>query len=168
MESESLKTLIKKSLEYYDNLNRKFKEKYPRSEYQTLLKNNNISIIDSNDKVVYDSPSETLGIFILSSNTWIWSWMIPYLNLEVTNIARSLLNYGLKLEPLSNLEEHYFLKTSLVNSRIKLETRTELDIHLALMLYLSKNKYNYLLELEDTINDEKGKEFKQKVYVVFK
>jgi len=164
MSKSRLYHLIEKSLETYDNQNR---------EYKQYINNKRVEFNSEDSEIIFslkDKHSnkiekiffryEVLGIFDNSSLVWIWSWMIPYISLKHTYIAKTLLQYGLKLEPSVDREQdqdNIFLKVQFVNSRFLFEDYLQLEIHLALSSYLSKNKFKFIFPYKEYINKEKTK-----------
>ena len=141
------KDLIKTSLKFYDEQN----EKYKKYIVDTLINfdksQNIIKIVDKDDNILLESKYEILGIYDNQTNIWLWAWLLTFLNANETIISRKLLDYGLKLEPLTNNNDHYYIKSQLLNSRITIEDMIELDIHLALSSYLIKDLYLFIKPL---------------------
>ena len=140
MDTDSLNQMIKKAFEYYDN---------NMLSNQTFLKSNDILLVNQTNEITFNINKETfnyeiLGYFDNNNLIWIWSWLLPQYNSTQTKIARELLNYGLKLEPESNVNEHIFIKSLLVNSRISIEDSIQLDTNLAIYSYLSPNKFKFI------------------------
>jgi len=140
METDSLNQMIKKAYDYYDNMT--------ISHYE-LIKSNDVTIVERNNEITFNINKKTynyeiLGYFDNINLIWIWSWLLPQFNSNLTKIARELLNYGLKLEPESNVTEHLFIKSLLVNSRISIEDSIQLDTNLAIYTYLSPNKFKFI------------------------
>lgn len=144
--------LIKTAFEYYDNKNLKYKKYIENNNIYLDYNKSTIMFTDLNDEFKY----EVLGIFDNSSKIWIWAWMMPIFSNSKKQISESLLNYGLKLEPKNDPEE-YYLKTQLVNSRFLLEDKIQLDIHLALACYLSRNKFKFLYKKKFFLDKDKKK-----------
>jgi len=148
--------LVIKSLNYFDKQNNEY-SKYIKNTYLLQTKNF-IQIVDKNSNKILESEVEVLGIFHHKTNVFIWGWLLPYLDLKETTISRELLNYGLKLDPISNTSEHFFLKSLLVNSRINIDTDIELNIIQSIAAYLLRNKYKFIYPLtikqSETNNDK--------------
>lgn len=160
MESGSLNQFIKKALEHYDNQNFKYKHLILLNNIKYNSTRSTINFIDNNDNE-HDYDFETLGYFDNITNIWIWSWIIHDLKSEQTKIARNLLNYGLKLEPGQNLEEHSMMKLLLVNSRIKLEEQLQLDVNIAIFSYIMKDSIKFIYPRKKYLDETK------KTYVTF-
>ncbi len=71
------------------------------------------------------------------------------------------MDYGLKLELQNNLLEHSYIKSILVNSRIKIEEDIQLETNLAIYSYLLKNKIKFIYPLKVYLNNDK------KEYITF-
>lgn len=151
--------LIKKSLEYYDKQQTKHKHYWYESDIITESNENKVILVDSKNEnnIKLKSTYEVLGIFDNQTKVWIWAWLLPYLTYNETIISRKLLDYGLKLEPDSNTNDHFYIKSQLLNSRILIEDDIELDIHLALVSYLVKELYLFVIKTETYYNSEKTK-----------
>jgi hypothetical protein len=132
---------INMSLDFYDKQLYNHKEYFRMTNY--VDKNGFIEFY-KDDKLEKKEEYEILGIFDNNQRVFIWSWLIPSIENKFTNIARDLLNYALKLEPSSNTYEHYFLKTTLLNSRIFIENQEQMDILLSVSCYLIKNKSKFI------------------------
>ena len=141
MEESSLNQFIMKALEEYDTSTLKY-NKYISSKN---IKINNNELTINNGPVNGHFDYELLGYFDNMNNIWVWSWILPQYNMLQTKIARSLLDYGLKLEPETNITEHLFIKSLLVNSKISVESAIQLDINLAIYYYLAHNKFKFIL-----------------------
>ena len=135
---------INMSLDYYDKQLLKYKEYFKMK--------NNVSIEEGfiefykNDKLEKKEEFEILGVLDKEKGIFIWSWLFPSIENKFTTISKDLLNYALSLEPNSNTYEHYFLKTSLLNSRISIENNEQLDILISICSYLIKNKSKFIFE----------------------
>ena len=106
----------------------------------------NIIPFIKNDKLEKKEEFEILGVLDKEKGIFIWSWLFPSIENKFTTISKDLLNYALSLEPNSNTYEHYFLKTSLLNSRISIENNEQLDILISICSYLIKNKSKFIFE----------------------
>ena len=92
-----------------------------------------------------DFEFEILGYYDDNNKIWLWSWLFPDFSKEQNKLSTDLLKYGLDLEPGTNMAEHAMLKSMLVNSRIRLYDSIELDVHLAILSYILKQKILFLL-----------------------
>ena len=118
----------------------------------TLLTNDNINeiLFKKDDAIIYKNKASLLGLFDVVNNTWLWSWSLPLYSYDETNDARSILNYGLMLEPMTNLNIHNYIKPHLINSRLYFENDIFLDIHLGLSLYIIKKGKFIFKKTSDT------------------
>jgi len=135
--------LIKKSLDYFDNQNSKYK-KYLSEEYYLSLKEN--KIFNKNNETFINIKFEVLGIFHHNTKVFFWGWVLPYLSINETKTSRELLNYGLNLDPESNNLEHFYLKSLFLNSRIYIENDFDLDLIQSISTYLLKNKLSFIFK----------------------
>jgi len=165
-----LKDLIIKSFELYDKQN---------DEYNILLDSiSNLSLIPFNSeasgnygdittillpKIFFNDKNtgeelaihsyELLGIFDMKTKVWIWSWSFPIINRKITKDCKKILKYALDLNPLSTEEsDHFFLKNQLVNSRIFLKDKNQLDILIATCSYILGR--DILFIYPDIINED--------------
>ena len=137
--ASKISDLIKKAFEYYDNQNNNFKD-FINDEF-ILNKEKSIVLFKNLGK---EFSYQVLGSFDNNTKVWMWAWLFPSLERLKKKISEELLVYGLKLEPNEDPAEFY-LKTQFVNSRFLLYDSIQLDIHLALSCYLSRNKFKFLL-----------------------
>ena len=140
MTSNSFNQFIMKSLEYYDN------KVIKNVEY---LINQDIKITDNEIEFNIDKKNvyknyEFLGYFDYTKNIWVWGWTLNYPSDKLI-ICRSLLNYGINLEEKSNTNEHYYIKPLLVNSRFVVEEDIGLNLNLAVISSLIKDRISFIL-----------------------
>ena len=168
MENNSLKQFIDKALLYYDEQNNKYLNLINTKNYKIKkIQEVNLEsgIIKFNKK--YEFYYEILGYFDNQHNIWIWSWVLPNLDNELTIISKDLLIYGLKLEYNRDNLEHSIIKSLLVNSRILLEDFIQLEIYLAIISYIIKNKILFIFPIKIYI-DKKKKLFNTFYYLIKK
>ena len=153
---ELLDPIIKNSLEYYDSYQDKINNIINNTEYIELINNNNITdtiiFYDSHKKNIFESKYEILSIFVPETKMWKWSWSLPTADKKHTFITRKILDYAFNLNP----EKDYLLKSTLINSKIKILNQLQLDIHIALSASLSKKPFIfkfYLAPLKFIYND---------------
>ena len=149
---DKIGTLIKKSLEHFDQQNydniellniddKKFafneetdrnldkeldtdpRKNYKVKEITRYLKNETYDI-------------EQLALFDSQTKTWIWSWCIPIISKTFIQESKYLLEYGLSLNVKLDQEDFYYLKVLLTNSRVNIEDEIQLEIMLAVCSYL--------------------------------
>mgnify|MGYP001600097536 CR=1 FL=1 len=146
-----LRTLIRKSLDYYDNKN---------NEYKKFIKTEKIKIDKAKSKIILEDKVfsyEALGVFDNQTNVWAWSWMIPLIDNIKKQLSRKLLNYGLDIEVEDNetILEDMYLKTQFTNSRFLLDEFLQLEIHLALSSYLLKENIKFIYPLRSYLDKNK-------------
>jgi hypothetical protein len=151
-----LYSLIDKALSFYDKKNR---------EYNKYLNLENISIDREKTKIIFNDNDkefnyEVLGVFDNTTNIWMWAWMVPEFMYNETELVRKLLNYGLKITPTSasNISpEKIYLKTEMVNSRFMVKDEFQLQLHLAISCYLSKDNIKFIYSKKKYLNKDKTK-----------
>lgn len=154
MEKLSLYQAIKKALDYYDDQNIKY-IKYIRTKNYTIDKTeeNAITICDdTNNKII--GKYQIIGTFDNSSKVWVWGWLLPIPSID-KQMAQNLLSYGLKLDYESNLNEHQFIKSLLINSRILIEEDVQLYTNIAIYSYLLKDNIKFIYPVINYIDDSK-------------
>ena len=130
---------ITDALEYYDNNNDKYEELLKKVTYVELKKhtgemnNDEMILYDKDKKVILTSRYELIGIYENLSKTWIWAWSMPSLPSKSTKLSKKILYYGTELGP-----EYTFLKAELVTSRFQITNEIQMDMHIAISSYLSK------------------------------
>jgi len=152
MNVESLSQTIKMAIEKYDTICFKYKDYIYNKNVQF---ENNDDIIKFNfDDKIEKFDCELLGYFDNQNNIWIYSWVLNR-NLSHTKISRELLEYGLKLEQDSNTDEHFLIKSLLVNSRIQINESLQLDINLAIYTSLLRDKIKFIYPHINYLDDSK-------------
>lgn len=133
--------IVKDSLEYYDIFQPQIQNLLDKIEYIKINIGENINdeyvFYDSTNKIIFKSRIETLSIFIPQTNTWKWSWSVPFAKYNNTLISREILKYAFTL----NSENDLFLKSTLINSKNIIKNQYQLDIYLALSALLSKKPF---------------------------
>jgi hypothetical protein len=133
--------LIKSSLEYYDSYQPKIVDIINKTEYIKIKDNKNITdqiiFFDKNKKKIFESSFEFLSIFIPHSNIWKWAWSLPTAKKKNNFISRKLLDYAFNLDS----DKDYLLRSTLINSKIKIINNLQLDIYVSLSAKLSKNPF---------------------------
>lgn len=133
--------IIKNSLEYYDSYQPKIQKILNKIEYIKIKKGVNINdeyiFYDSNDKPFFKSRIEQLGMFVPQDNSWKWSWAVPFAKYQNTLISRKILEYAFTLN--SSTELH--LKSTLINSKLIITSKYQIDIYIALASMLSKKPF---------------------------
>jgi hypothetical protein len=138
------KNILSDALEYYDNNLERYNKFMSQVKFIKKIKSNNdlehnvIIFYDKDKKVLLKSRYEIFGIYMNRINTWAWAWSIPFFKKNMTYISRKILNYGVELDP-----DNGFLKTELINSRYRITSPIQLDIHSAVASYLSKQLLVY-------------------------
>lgn len=130
---------IKQSLDYYDTK----QYNYNIDNNKINIENDYIYLYTSNNNLVYSGEYEILGYLDEINKIWYWSWLISSIKLEHTKLTQDLLLYALKLDQ-SDKEIHNFIKSLLINSKINLYESIEIDIIIAIVSFILKNKIKYI------------------------
>ena len=147
---------VANSLQYYDENIEKYGPFLKKAKYMKLFVGNNnepdyLQLYDAKKNKIVSSKYEVIGSFNNISHTWTWAWSLPHLKKSTISISKKIINYGIDLGP-----ESLFLKTELITSRFRITNPIQLDIHIALASYLSKQKvvFKYKAYLEPIVDDD--------------
>lgn len=121
---------IKDCLEKYDKNNELWKEKLKGYTDVDIDKENSIIYFKNNNKIIYKNNYEVIGIYYKSIDLWLWGWASPLYN--INKWSTKLLYYGI------NTQLNQYIKTILCNSRIKINSKLELEILLAIISDIGK------------------------------
>jgi len=152
--------LIANALEYYDLHNQKYEKllnNAVRLEVDTKLGDLNspqITLFDKNDKELLTAEYQYIGMYYKLFDIWVWAWGHSLYDKNATKLSRKILEYGLDLRPNNILNG--ILRAQLITSRFKIQKKAQLDIHLALAGYLTKQpiiyKYKNVLDNKNPNN----------------
>ncbi len=152
-------TFVTTSLKYFDENSEKYDGVLKHAKYikyifaENDMTNNIVVFFDKNKNEIFKSRYEIIGLYNTDVNTWTWSWAIPTFKKNNTGTARKLLNYGLMLDPSVK-----YLKTELITSRFRVADFVQLDIHIAIASYISKNpfvyKYGEISDIRKSVDNE--------------
>ena len=163
-------SIVVNALEYYDTNKIKYKNML-KDAYSYIFINstndttyNRIQFKNKDNEIILDSRYEIVGVYNKKEQIWNWSWAIPQSKKYTVLTSRKLLEYGLDL-PGSEL----FLKTELITSRFQISNKIQLDLHIALASYLSKNPviYKYIDNKDDSTLMDKGEKDDCYYYYLF-
>jgi hypothetical protein len=147
---------VKNALDKYDT---------QYNKYNRFIEHNNVSIDDKIGIIIFNNienvdynkyTCELLAYFENDAKIWVWAWLSLRLENNFNELSRGLLNHGLTLSPSSNSEDHYMIKSFLINSRIQINDKVQLDINLAICSKLLKD--NILFIYPRTIYIDKTKD----------
>ncbi len=156
--------IITNSLEYYDKNKEKFDKTISKIKYYKLiriesdLEHSKIVFFDKNKEKLFETRYEIIGLYNNTSHPWVWAWSVPIFEKNSTYISKKILKYGLDIPSSS---ENKFLKSELITSRFRISDPVQLDIHVSVASYISKNPmiYNFIydpkLEYQDFIEAKK-------------
>lgn len=141
--------LILNALKYYDMNTEKYSKLLNKIKYYSLiimpvdneLDYNTIIFYDKNKKEFYRSRYELLGYYNAKLKMWAWGWVINDKKNEIV-FGKKLLNYALDLS-----NEFGFLKSELVTSRSRVSSEIQVDIHVSIASYITKNPMIFILIL---------------------
>jgi hypothetical protein len=160
---------VSKALEYYDSNKEKYRGLFKHVDTIEFVpredgtKYDQIVMYDKNNKLLYRIPYEIIGIYNNLSKTWAWAWSWSSLKKISTTTSRKILNYAFDLDPM----KYHFLKTELTTSRFRINTEVQLDIHVALGSYLSKNpiimEFVWYENAEIIETDANGLKYKKRI-----
>jgi hypothetical protein len=138
--------IIKQSIINYDkmlyNLSNKYKSiKSIKFIDETSDLQNSVVIING-DKFNYN----VLGRFDNSTNFWEWGWSFEKIKNKTYDL-RQLFLYGIE-----NYDDDYkILRDILINSRIKIDNKLNLEIILGISLsFLNEADYQYILKIDES------------------
>lgn len=137
-------SVIAEALEYYDTNTEKYSKmlnstKYisyeiPKSDLEFAM----VTLYDKDKKVILHSRYEVLGIYHMNGNIWTWGWASQQAKKNMIKTSKELLNYGIDID-LTTDPGMASVKFELTSSRFKISTQTQIDIHIAMASFLSKN-----------------------------
>ena len=140
-------TIVSDALEYYDLNNEKFdsyfrkvksvKFEEPASDTDAYK----IIFLDKDNNIIGKSRYENIGIYSQKGKVWTWAWSISTFAKNTINIIRKVLNYGIDIDV-----KKRFLKNELITSRFKISNKTQIDIHIAIASYLSKQPAIFIIK----------------------
>lgn len=139
--------LVKDSLEYLDRNMEKYDDFLKKIKFIHFDRNTEYPIItfyDSEKNIIHTSKYEMIGAYVDDHKTWTWAWSISSYPKKFTYTITEILKYGINLDD-SNL----FLRSELINSRFKITSKIQLEIHTSIAAYLSKKPlvFNYVIDL---------------------
>lgn len=140
--------LVRDALEYYDENMIKYYDLSQSFKYYSLDKpNGKIIFYDDNKQKIYDTPYDVIGKYIPSQYIWVWGWSSGELDKNIIRTSRNVLNYAFDLD-----KNEILLKTALITSRYRITQQYQIDIHVALATFLSKQPFIYKLDYFNDTN----------------
>ena len=146
-------SIVPDALDYFDKYNEYYENylknvRYIEINYSNIDTSHSVIILyDSKKKELFRSRYETIGLHDETEQVWIWSWAIPTSRKTTTIISRKILNYGVDMNT-----NDLVLKTELITSRFKISNPIQIDIHLAISAYLSKQKLIFKYSITNEID----------------
>jgi len=148
--------IVTNSLEYYDKNREKYDKMISTIKYYKIIRvksdldHSKIVFYDKNKEKILETRYEIIGLYNNTSRTWIWAWSVPYFEKNSTFISKKILNYGLDIP---SKPEYRFLKSELVTSRFRVSDQVQLDIHISVASYISKNPLVYSLIIDPSLSE---------------
>lgn len=143
--SNIIDDIIQTSLEYYDSNQPNIIKIIDKIYYIEFKNNQNITdeiiFYDKNKKEILKSSYEILAAYVPNQQIWKWAWSLPTVLKKNNFISRKILEYALNLDH----EKDYLLKSTLINSKIKIINNLQLDIYIALSANLSRKPFIFKL-----------------------
>lgn len=143
---------------HYDMTMHKYKKKFKKFSYYTEeiedndIKYNKAFFYDDKDKLIAEGNVHNIGSYIKSSQIWIWAW--AYVGAQLVKnkvyLIRKILLYALDWS-----QDKYkndfdtILKSFLINSRLKIFNDIQIEIILALTLYITQGMYVFSITYDD-------------------
>lgn len=133
-------------------------------QYSDIIKHPNIKYlinqgpIDKTDgKLKFESNdtfylnSYFLGSYNVNEKIWIWNWCYP-LRYENIQLGNTLVNYALSFDKNKlDRQDFQFIRSILINSRIKIERDYNFEILMGLIMYITNIKV--IVPIKKTINN---------------
>lgn len=145
-----INNVISDSLEFYDNNKENNDRIFDKIRYLKINRSKNdmekniVEFYDKDLKLIKKYAYEILGVYNSTTKAWAWGWSIVNLKKNDTYIIRKLLNYGIDLDL-----DHKFLKTELVTSRFRITNKIQIDMHVAIASYITKQKLIYSYKVDN-------------------
>lgn len=143
----NVNTLVSDALEYYDLNKEKFEPFFKKvksvrfEEGRTDADHYKIIFFDKDNNIIGKSRYENIGIYSQKGKIWTWAWSISIFAKNTINIIRKVLNYGFDIDI-----NKRFLKNELITSRFKISDKTQIDIHISIASYLSKQPAIFIIK----------------------
>jgi hypothetical protein len=144
--------IINNALEYYDKCKIKYDKILSKIKYYKYISKNSdiekseIIFYDKNKEVIFKSPYEVVGNYYANESIWIWAWGILTYSKNRIYQSKKILLYGLDIDcntenngQSENDYQNLFLKFELTTPRFKINNYIQLDIHIAICAYITKN-----------------------------
>lgn len=158
--------IIKSALEYYDNNEMKNYDKIKKFKYyQIFNKEGRIIFLDDKKKKILETNYEVIGKYIYGDGIWIWGWSVAELDKKIINTSKKVLNYALELD-----HPEMAMKSELITSRSRINSPIQIDIHVALTSFLSKQQnvfhFDYYGDTEDIVKIHQKKDPESSYYLI--
>lgn len=146
-------TIIQKTMKLYDDANKKNKKLFDRVvkfrfegdkgehkyKYVQDTNLNKAYAFDKNNKKIFVADVALISIHIKNFNLWCWGWALPYFHKNMTWHVKRLFEYGYNIVIKERYKIDALIKSMLITSRFIIKEQYNLDILLALTMYLTKS-----------------------------
>lgn len=154
--------IIRSALEYYDEGMMKYYDTVRTFKYYSLIKNEGkIIFFNENKEKIYESKYDVIGKFMPNQNIWVWGWSSGELNKDLITTSRKVLNYALDLD-----KQNILLKTALITSRYQVTSNVQIDMHVALTAFLSKQSFIYRLDYFGELSPAEEEDVTDNIYKI--
>jgi hypothetical protein len=172
--------IVKDALSYYDKNNEKYADIKKKISYIREVENPNnvteswLGFYDSNRNELFRSKVEIIGRYYGRYNVWIWGWALP-VDYHYVSTIRQVLLYGTSIRSsgVPGIDQMTLssFKNELVNSRMKINNKIQLEIHCAIASYLTKIPFIFsipyasIFTSTDDGNIKNNKDIKYEVFI---
>jgi hypothetical protein len=149
--------IVTEALEYYDKNKEASNKLFSKIKYYKLVntsidtEHSKILFYDGDQKKIFESRYEVIGIFNSEVQMWVWAWSIPKFNKNDIYTVKKILNYGIDIPPTADIK---FLKSELITSRFRVTDPIQLEIHASIASYISKIPLIYNLSVVPEVHEK--------------
>lgn len=135
-------TVVKNALEYMDINTEKYS--YLTRKIKSMNLNENvITFFDKEGKLIHKSRFSIIGEIDYLNSVWTWGWALANVDKKFIETSRRVLNYGLDLPASMN---DIKMKTELITSRTQITNPIQIEIRVALSVFLSKRTFPFKID----------------------
>jgi len=153
-----MQELISLSFIRYDEKKKEYKKYYNNNNKLILFYDNNKPVFElkNDDKILMKGDFNFIGRFKKTDNTFKWGWDYLYINNKNnfmsnnTYYIKKIINYIFNLNiNANNIEElifYYDIKNTFLHNIINIENPIQLDMLLAITLYITNSELIYKID----------------------
>jgi len=115
----------------------------------------NFFIKDKNtEKTIISGTCNLIAVYNMDYKIWSWAWSIMHHNMNINFLAKKLLLYSLQININNTLNT--ITKSELLNTKLHVTSKLEINKLISLALYLTKSEWYYCEDIKalDTNNKE--------------